>query len=566
MSAAARSAGDGAGAGRRSPTLLTGELPVDLESIGIQSNFAALDWAIVAAYLVGTVAIGFCVNRFVTNMADYVVAGRALRSSLAIATMVGSELGLVTVMYSAQKGFTGGFAAFHIGLVAGVVTLIVGLTGFIVVPLRRMGVMTIPEFYERRFGRSVRVLGGVILAFAGILNMGLFLKAGSVFVTGLTGMTSDVELKIVMSVLLGLVLLYTILGGMISVVITDYVQFVVLAFGLLAACGFAVSELGWDSIIAGVQERRGEAGFDPFHGEGFGADYVIWMVFLGLISCCVWQTAVMRACAAESTKVVKRLYVWSSIGFMIRFIIPNFLGICALVYFAQHESTRAYFVELDGLSKEVVAERTMQAMPAFLSEILPVGIIGIIGAGMLAAFMSTHDSYLLCWSSVLTQDVVAPCGGERLSTRARIMLTRAFIAVIGVFLLVWSLWYPLGQDLWDYMAVTGAVYFTGALALLVFGLYWKRASRVGAYLALLAGFAAMLGLTPVQDVLALNRLGSAIGIEFTGERVGLFTIALCLVLMVVGSLVFPDKGVPQRGFPVRLDESAARDRDAGRDE
>ena len=78
-------------------------------------------------------------------MSDYVVAGRSLKSFLAIATMIGTELGLVTVMYAGEKGFTGGFAAFHIGLVAGVVTLLVGITGFIVVPLREAGVMTIPE-------------------------------------------------------------------------------------------------------------------------------------------------------------------------------------------------------------------------------------------------------------------------------------------------------------------------------------------------------------------------------------------------------------------------------------
>ena len=537
-----------------------------LESVGLQSNFSAADWAIVAVYLLATVVIGFYVNRYVANMADYVVAGRALRSCLAIATMVGSELGLVTVMYSAQKGFTGGFAAFHIGLAAGVVTVIVGLTGFIVVPLRRMGVMTIPEFYERRFGRGVRVLGGIILALAGILNMGLFLKAGSVFVTGLTGMTSAVELKLVMTVLLGLVLLYTILGGMISVVITDYVQFVVLSFGLLATCVFAVHELGWEAIVTTVQELKGVPGFDPFHGGGFGADYVVWMVFLGLISCAVWQTAVMRACAAENTRVVKRLYVWSSVGFMIRFLIPNFLGVCALVYFAGHDTAREYFVNLAELPKEAAAQRTMQAMPVFLSQVLPVGIIGLIGAGMLAAFMSTHDSYLLCWSSVLTQDVVAPCAGERLSTRARILLTRVFIAVIGVFLLVWSLWYPLGQDLWDYMAVTGAVYFTGAFALLLFGIYWKRTSRLGAYLALVAGFTAVLGLAPVQKLVALDRLGDALGIAFTGERVGLFTMVLCVVLIVAGSLLYPDKGVPQRGFPVRLEGAAAREPDNRSDE
>jgi SSS family solute:Na+ symporter len=527
---------------------------MDLDSIGLHSNFSTIDWIIVAAYLLGTVVIGFYVNRYVANMADYVVAGRALRSCLAIATMVGSELGLVTVMYSAQKGFTGGFAAFHIGLVAGVVTLIVGLTGFIVVPLRRMGVMTIPEFYERRFGRGVRVLGGVILALAGILNMGLFLKAGTVFVTGLTGMTSDVELKVVMSVLLGLVLLYTILGGMISVVITDYVQFVVLSFGMLIACVFAVGKLGWDPIVTTVQSLKGAGGFDPFRSPGFGTDYVVWMMFLGLISCAVWQTAVMRACAAESTRVVKRLYVWSSVGFMVRFLIPNFLGLCALVYVSQHSGLRSIFLPEGG---EAPPDVTLAAMPIFLSQILPVGIIGLIGAGMLAAFMSTHDSYLLCWSSVLTQDVVAPCADERLSTRARIWLTRAFIAVIGVFLLIWSLWYPLGQDLWDYMAVTGAVYFTGAFALLLFGIYWKRASTVGAYLSLLAGFAAVLGLAPVRDTVRLNRLGSAVGIEFTSEVVGLSVVGSCLVLMVAGSLLFPDRRNRAPGGAVLKDPKAA---------
>ncbi len=515
-----------------------------LEAIGVQSNFSAIDWLIVGAYLLGSVAIGFYANRFVTNMTDYVVAGRALKTCLGIATMIGSELGLVTVMYAAQKGFTGGFAAFHIGLVAGVVTLLVGMTGFIVVPLREMGVMTIPEFYEKRFGRGVRVLGGLILALAGILNMGLFLKAGTVFVSGLTGLSSDLELKIVMSVLLALVLLYTILGGMISVVVTDYIQFVVLAFGMLAACLMAVQHLGWGTIVETIKSLKGAAGFDPFHGEGFGTGYVVWMMFTaGLVSCAVWQTAVIRACSAESTKVVKRLYAWSSIGFLIRFMVPNFLGICAFVFMAKHPTLRAMFLPEEGSASP---ELTLAAMPVFLSQILPVGFIGVIAAAMLAAFMSTHDSYLLCWSSVLTQDVIAPCMRQPLSTQARIRLTRVLIAVIGVFLLVWSLWYPLRQDLWDYMAVTGAVYFTGAFALLLFGLYWKRASKAGAYLSLLAGSTALFGLEGFRHALGLDRLGARLGIEFSGESVGLSAAALCVVLMVVGSLLLPDRETGSR--------------------
>jgi SSS family solute:Na+ symporter len=104
----------------------------------------------------------------------------------------------------------------------------------------------------------------------------------------------------------------------------------------------------------------------------------------------------------------------------------------------------------------------------------------------------------------------------------------------------------LEQDLWDYMAVTGAVYFTGAFALLLFGLYWKRASTTGAYLALAAGFLAVLGLGPVRELLGVDRLGAGLGIEFRGEFVGLSAAALCLVLMVLGSLLFPGEQVKEQ--------------------
>ena len=503
---------------------------MDLNALGIETHFGRLDWCIVIGYLLVIVAVGVYIKRYVSNVTDFIVAGRGLKTFLAIATMIGTELGLVTVMYSAQKGFTGGFAAFHIALAAAIVTAVVGLTGFIVVPLRRMGVMTIPEFYEKRFGRNVRILGGIILALSGILNMGMFLKAGSIFVMGITGMTSEYELKIIMSVLLGMVLLYTTLGGMVSVVVLDYIQFVVLSFSLLATTVLAIRHLGWGNIIETVSELQGEAGFNPFHSEGFGTSYVVWMFFLGLVSCAIWQTAVIRACSADSIRTVKRLYTFASVGFLIRFLIPYFFGICAFVYIVQpeHESLKGIFLPEGGPAD---AQVTLMAMPVFLSQILPAGFIGIVSAGMLAAFMSTHDSYLLCWSSVLTQDVVAPWFKKGLSSKARLLLTRIFIVAIGIFILVWGLWYDLGQDLWDYMAISGAIYFTGAIALLVFGLYWKRASKVGAYLALVCGFGAISGLKPVQALL---------GIEVSSAIVGLTVITLAVVLMVVGSLLFPD--------------------------
>ena len=111
------------------------------------------------------------------------------------------------------------------------------------------------------------------------------------------------------------------------------------------------------------------------------------------------------------------------------------------------------------------------------------------------------------------------------------------VLIIGVFLLVWSLWYPLKQDMWDYMAVTGAIYFTGAFSLLVCGIYWKRASTVGAYASLLCGFGALLGLGPFQTMLGLGAYAG----DLTADRVGLATVGASAAAMIAGSLLFPNR-------------------------
>jgi len=504
-----------------------------------QTHFCWIDGLIVVLYLSLSVAAGIWANRYVKDMSDYVVAGRKVKSYLGIATMTGTEMGLITIMYSAQKGFSFGFAAFHIAVVAAIVTFLVGLSGFIVVPLRRLGVMTIPEFYGIRYGKKARILGGFVLAFAGILNMGLFLKVGSQYVTGVTGMGPESHALIAVMVgLLVLVLLYTILGGMVSVIITDYLQFVVLSLGLIVVVVFCLFRWPWSHMVDVVEQVRGMAGFNPFQEEGFGWEYVLWMTFIGLISCSVWQTAVLRALCAESPKVVKKLYMWSSVGFLIRFLIPYFLGIAALVFIYETPELKELFLE--GAEGDRV--NSLMAMPVLFARILPVGLLGLVTAAMLAAFMSTHDSYLLCWSAVITQDVVSPLLGERLSTKSRIWLTRTCILLIGVFLVYWGLFYEGKEDVWDYMAITGAVYTTGAFALLLGGIYCRWVNSAGALLALLGGFFAVFGLEPLRAAVGLPAW-------MDGTRVGLVTVVLCLGLLFGGSLLFPIKrnGSAERG-------------------
>ena len=512
-----------------------------IKELASQTHFSSLDWIIVIVYLLGSVAIGWIGRSYVKDMTDFIGAGRTIGTRLGIATMAGTEMGLITVMYSAQKGFAGGFAAFHIAVLAGVVAFFVGISGFIVSRLREMEVLTIPEFYEKRFGKPVQVLGGILLALGGILNMGLFLKVGAMFIVGITGLSSSgIALKVTMTLLIVLVLFYTVLGGMISVVITDYIQFVVLSIGILLTTVLCITNLGWDNIISTIETQQGPGGFDPFSNEGFGSSYVVWMAFMGLVNCAIWPTAIARALIMKSSREVKRQFMWSAIPFTIRQMIPIFWGLCAFafIYTQAPDLKEAFFPE----DPEAEPMDNLLAMPIFLGRILPIGVIGIISAAMIAAFMSTHDSYLLCWSSVITQDIISPlCGG--LSQKGRVLVTRIAIVCIGIYVWGWGIFYEGDQDIWEYMGITGAVYFSGAFALLWGGLYWKGGSSFGAILSLICGFFAVIGLEPVQEGLGhLFRLFFQIDILWPSEaQIGLTIIALSSIAFIVGSLLVPDR-------------------------
>ncbi len=217
-------------------------------------------------------------------------------------------------------------------------------------------------------------------------------------------------------------------------------------------------------------------------------------------------------------------------------MIPCFWGICALAYILKHPELREKFFPTVG---SVGSIDTLMAAPMVFGQILPTVVSGLMAAGLLAAFMSTHDSYLIAWSSSIVQDIIAPLRKGKLSPKARIFLTRLSIFLIGMFVLIWGLWYRLEGNLWNYLAVTGTMYFAGAFAVVGGGLYWKRASSTGAVLGLLFGCVAILGILPWES------WGDKLGIEklevVVKKTIAFASYGLAIVGFVVGSLLFPDR-------------------------
>lgn len=507
-----------------------------------------LDGSIVGVYLLLTMIAGIMVRRYVGKVEDFIVAGREMNVYLGIASLAATEFGIVTCMYTAQAGYTRGFAGAIPGICNALAMFVIGATGFCVAKLRDSGAMTVPELFEKRFGKFVRWLAGVVIVLGGLLNMGVFLRVGGQFLVVCCGM--DLRyLEIAMTVLLVSVAVYTIMGGMLSVLVTDFLQFVVMSAGLLIVSFLILCKIGWSTLVTTVETHYGAGGFNPFVNPDLGWSFVVSNLLTNTAAVLTWQTCIARLLAAKDSRTGRKVYTGTAFFFVCRWLIPGLWGIGALASVTPDvlSAIGLQFGEKSG---------SLFAMPYLLSQIVPAGMMGILVAAMLAADMSTDSSYMLTWGSVIYNDIIGPLRRQVWSDRKGLLWNRCIVALIGMFLLFWGLWYKLEGNLWEYLQTTGTIYLASMSVLLIACCYWKPANNWGAIAAIIVGAALpVLSLTlnifvqvqvPVLDaagqpVIANGQMPTeGLVKHFIGDNfVNIGTYACVAVAMVVGSLVKP---------------------------
>jgi len=486
-----------------------------------------VDGSIIGLYLLATMIAGLAVRKYVGKVEHFLVAGREMNVYLGIASLAATEFGVVTCMYTAQNGFDKGFAGATPGILMALAMLFVGYTGFCIKPLRDAGVMTIPELFEKKFGPRVRWMAGVVIVLGGLLNMGVFLRTGGEFLIIVTGydpsvMTSTHYLELAMTVLLVMVATYTILGGMLSVLVTDFLQFLVMSSGMLAVTVLILWNIGWTPLVDAVQNKLGAGGFNPFVNKDMGWAYVLFNAMLNLAAVLTWQTTIQRVLAAKDTRTGQRVYTRTSFFFVCRFLIPGLWGVAALAV----------------LAPEQIGGNTLYAMPKFLSTFVPMGLMGVLIAAMLAADMSTDSAYMLTWGGVIYNDILAPFRKTAWSEKRGVLWNRMIVAVIGVFLLFWGLWYPLKGDLWTYLGVTGTIYMSSMSVLLISCCYWKRANSWGAAGAIIFGAAFPVSFLVLEQLPATADFAKSIGPYYSG--IAAYIVAA--LAMVILSYLKPANG------------------------
>ncbi len=438
-------------------------------------NFSLFDLGIVAFYIVLVFLSGILMKKYVSGIGDYLVADRTMGFNLGLISMMCTEIGMITYVYYAELGYKAGFSSLIIAVPPMLVYFFLGRTGFIIKPLLEMKIMTIPEFFSRRFSKGVRLYVGILMAVGGILNFGVFPGVEAKFINTVSGIPEE-HVLITMVVLLTLVLIYTLLGGMVSVILTNFIQYILLSFGMVFITVYGIYIIGWDNIVNAVTASHGEKGINPFFpslfkGE-FGIGFLVWQVLEWTAILVAWQAIALRLFSSKDSKTGMRIYKWSGLMFLFRGILPIFWGIMAFAYLTE---------PVDGLD----------ALPLFIKAIVPSGILGLIFAGLLAASMSTYASYLLSWSSIVSQDIVGviikSITGREISSKKQLTISRITVAAVMIFIIWWSLFHKLEGYLYFYLQMTGMLFLPGALVSIGFGVYWKKAQSTGAYLAFTLG-------------------------------------------------------------------------------
>ena len=452
-----------------------------------------MDIAVVAIYLVGMIAFGFWGKRRATTQSDFLVAGRRLGPMLYSGTMAAIVLGGASTIGGVGLGYQYGISGMWLVVAIGVGILALSL--LFAGRIQRLRVYTVSQMLELRYGPGSRVLSGVVMwGYTLMLSVTSTIAYATIF-----GALFDIGK--VPAIILGgsVVIIYSTLGGMWSITLTDFVQFIIKTVGIFfILLPIAVVHAGG---FGGLTEKlpANATSLTAIGGSTILTYFVIYTFGL-LIGQDIWQ----RVFTARSPGVARWAGTAAGVYCLLYAVAGAVIGMAAKVLLPALESRDDAFAQLV----------EMQLHPL---------LAGLVLAAALAAVMSTSSGALIATATVFSQDIVAQLlqarhrGGQRARPRPQQPALRGRVR------------HRHGghrmrlQDVVAALTVAYDILVGGLLVPILGGLVWRRGTNVGAVAAMAVGTVATLAtMVVVGDIFANEPI-------YVGLASG-------LVVYVVGSL------------------------------
>lgn len=463
-------------------------------------NFAILDWVIVGA-VVALMLLGAIVSRsYMRSVADFLAAGRTAGRYLLTVSQGVAMVGAISIVGFFEQNYVGGFPLTWWGLTTAVVVLVITMSGFVIYRFRQTRSLTLAEFFERRYSKSFRVFVGLLAFFAGIINFGIFPAVGARFFINFVGLPNSFGVlgfeistfPLLMILMLSLALFFVFAGGQVAVIIADFIQgtFVNVVFVIITI--YLLILVDWTQILQALAAAPENASLlNPFKTSQV-EDFNFWFFLIGTVGVVYvvmsWQGPQAYNASAKNAHEAKMGQVLTNYRDIPRILFVLLVPIVAYTVLHHPDfAARAAYVNdmLSGAESETL--RNQLRVPVVLTAILPVGLMGAFAAVMLAAFISTHDTYLHSWGSIFIQDVVLPFKKTPFTKEQHLLVLRLSILGVAVFIFLFSLLFQQSQYIALFFAITGAIFAGGSGSVLIGGLYWKRGTTAAAWSAMIVG-------------------------------------------------------------------------------
>jgi solute:Na+ symporter, SSS family len=466
----------------------------------------ALDWSIVGLFLAFMIGVVLVSRTQMKSVADFLAAGRTAGRYLITVSSGVAALGAITVIGTLEMNLQAGFSLSWWGMTMTGVILLATAAGWVIYRFRQTRALTLAQFFEMRYSRSFRIFAGGIAFLAGIVNMGIFPAVEARFFLYFCGFPPVVHVAglavstfaLIMVILLSIALFFVFAGGQVAVIASDFLQGVFVNVGLLAIVLYFVFTVDWRVIAEALHGAPANASLiNPFH-TGQVRDFNFWYFLIGvfgyLYGTMSWQGTQAYNASAENAHEAKMAGLLGNWRLLPQTLMLTFVPIVA--YTVLHHPSFAAVVNAIRpalATAETDAVRSQLQAPLVLQQLLPRGLLGIFAALMLAASITTFDTYLHSWGSILVQDVIIPWRGRPLRTRAHLWALRLAILFVAVFIFGFSLIFRQTQYIFLFFAVTGAIFAGGSGAVIIGGLYWKRGTAAAAWAAMITGSAVAVG-------------------------------------------------------------------------
>ena len=445
----------------------------------VQNAISAIDIGVIVVYFTITVIIGVVVARKTSTGDDLFLAGRSLTWGVIGFSLFASNISSTTLIGLSGAAYSAGIAVSAYEWLSGLSLIILA---FIFVPLYlRSRITTVPEFLELRFDvRSRKYFSAATIILSILID-----TAGGLYAGAIVLKTFFPEL-VIWQVCVGLGLfagLYTAAGGLAAVVYTDVLQAVVLLFGttLMTLLMFAGVDWSWANVVASVPNEQHLSMVRPMDDALLPWPGLI--VGVSLLGFWYWVTNQYIVQRVLGAKDIRNAQMGALLGGFLK-IIPLFTMV------------------LPGAMAIILVPNLPNAdmvFPTLVTTVLPVGVTGLVLAGLIAAIMSSVDSTLNSGSTLVVHDFVLPRRPDT-SPKAIGRMGKLTTLILMVLAILWAPQIANFGGLWAYLQQAFSVVVPPVATIFLVGAFWKRANGDGAFYALLLGHIISAGLFVLGQV------------------------------------------------------------------